>query len=52
MEKLERRRDDFMVKYAQLKETSGHGWEEVKEGTEKAWNELKDSIEKVTSRFK
>ena len=49
---LEKKRDDFMVKYATLKETSGHGWEDVKLGTEKAWNEMKDSIEKATTRFK
>jgi len=52
LDNLERKRDDFMVKYGQLKETSGHGWEDVKVGTEKSWNELKDSIEKAISRFK
>ena len=52
MDNLERKRDDFMVKYGQLKETSELGWEDIKEGTEKSWNELKDSIEKAISRFK
>lgn len=52
VDNLEKKRDDFMVKYEQLKETSGHAWEDVKAGTEKAWNELEDSIEKAISRFK
>jgi len=52
VDNLEKKRDDFMVKYGQLKETSGHGWEDVKLGTEKALNEMKDSIEKAISRFK
>ena len=52
VDNLEKKRDDFMVKYVQLKETSEHGWEDVKVGTEKSWNDLKDSIEKAISRFK
>ena len=52
VDNLERKRDEFMAKYEQLKENSGLGWEDVKEGTEKSWNELKDSIEKAISRFK
>ena len=52
VDNLEKKRDDFVVKYGQLKETSGHGWEDVKVGTEKAWNEMKDLIEKAISRFK
>lgn len=52
MDKLEKKRDDFMLKYGQLKSSSEHGWEDVKVGTENAWNELKDSIEKGISRFK
>lgn len=52
VDKLEKKRDDFMLKYGQLKSSSEHGWEDVKVGTEHAWNELKDSIEKGISRFK
>jgi F0F1-type ATP synthase membrane subunit b/b' len=52
VDSLEKKRDEFLVKYGQLKETSGHAWEDVKAGTEKAWNELEDSIEKAISRFK
>lgn len=52
VDKLEKKRDDFMVKYGQLKKTSEHGWEDVKVGTEHAWNDFKDSIEKEISRFK
>ncbi len=52
VDNLEKKRDDFMVKYGQLKKTSGHAWEDVKAGTENAWNELEDSIEKAISRFK
>ena len=51
MDNLERKRDDFMVKYEQLKESSELGWEDVKDGTEKSWSELKDSFEKAISRF-
>lgn len=49
---LEKKRDEFAVKYGQLKESSGHAWDDVKAGTEKAWNELEDSIEKAVAHFK
>ncbi len=52
MDNLEKKRDEFVVKYEQLKDTSGHAWDDVKEGTEKAWAELEESIEKAVSRFK
>ncbi len=52
MDNLEKKRDEFVVKYGQLKDTSSHAWDDVKEGTEKAWAELEDSIEKAVSRFK
>ncbi len=52
MDNLEKKRDEFIAKYGQLKDTSGHAWDDVKEGTEKAWAELEDSIEKAVSRFK
>lgn len=52
MGNLEKKRDAFMVKYGELKETSEHGWEDVKAGTEKALNELEDSIKKAFARFK
>ncbi|MHB8077554.1 sll1863 family stress response protein [Desulfosporosinus fructosivorans] len=51
MDSLEKKRDAFLEKYEQLKETSELGWEDIKIGTEKSWNELKDSIEKGISRF-
>ncbi|SPF53242.1 conserved hypothetical protein [Candidatus Desulfosporosinus infrequens] len=49
---LETKRDDFVAKYGQLKESSEHAWEDVKVGTEKKWSELKESIDKAVSRFK
>jgi len=52
LKKLETKRDDLVVKYEQLKESSGHAWDDVKIGTEKTWSELKNSIEKAVSRFK
>jgi Skp family chaperone for outer membrane proteins len=52
IDNLENKRADFMKKYIQLRETSGHAWEDVKIGTERAWNELEYSIEKAISRFK
>ncbi|MDR3599334.1 MAG: hypothetical protein P4L49_02435 [Desulfosporosinus sp.] len=52
VENLERKRDDLVVKYGQLKESSEHAWDDVKVGTEKTWSELKDSIEKAVARFK
>jgi len=52
IENLENKRDDFVVKYGQLKESSGHAWDDVKVGTEKTLSVLKDSIEKAVSRFK
>jgi hypothetical protein len=52
VDKLEKKRDDFMLKYGHLKSSSEQGWEDVKVGTEHAWNDLKNSIEKGISRFK
>lgn len=52
VDNLEKKRDEFVEKYGQIRETSEHAWEDVKEGTEKAWAELEDSIEKAVSRFK
>jgi D-ribose pyranose/furanose isomerase RbsD len=52
VENLENKRDEFVVKYEQLKTASGHAWDDVKVGTEKTWSELTDSIEKAVSRFK
>jgi F0F1-type ATP synthase membrane subunit b/b' len=52
VDSLEKKRDEFLVKYGQLKETSGHAWEDVTAGIEKAWHELEEAIEKATSRFK
>ena len=49
---LEKKRDDFMVKYGHLKETNGKAWLDLKIGTEKAWAEMEGSYEKATSRFK
>lgn len=49
---LERKRDEFVVKYGQLKDSSGHAWDDLKLGTEKAWDELEDSFEKAGTRFK
>lgn len=52
MESLEKKRDGFLVKYGQLKESNGQAWEDLKAGTEKAWNDMEGSIEKAISRFK
>ncbi len=49
---LEEKRDEFVVKYGQLKESSGHAWDDIKVGTHKTWSTLEDSFEKVVSRFK
>ena len=49
---LEKKRDDFLLRYEKLKETNGQAWLDVKAGTEKAWNEMECSIEKASSRFK
>jgi len=52
VENLEKKRDDFVVKYDQLKESSGHAWDDIKVGTQKTWSTLEDSFEKALSRFK
>ena len=44
---LEGKRDDFVVKYGQLKDSSGYAWLDVKAGSEKAWIELESSFEKA-----
>lgn len=52
VEKLEKRRDEFVQKHGQLKIASEQKWEEVKVGTEKTWNELEDAFDKAVARFK
>lgn len=49
---LETKRDDFAVKYGQLKESSEQACDDVKVRTEKKWSEFKESIQKAASRFK
>ena len=51
VENLENKRDEFVAKYGQLKESSEDAWDDIKVGTEKTWSELKDSIEMAVSRF-
>lgn len=52
VERLEKKRDDFVVKYEKLKDSNGHAWDDVKAGTEKAWVDLEHSFGKAVSRFK
>jgi chromosome segregation ATPase len=52
VESVEKKRDDFVVKYDKLKDSSGHAWEDMKSGTEKAWSDLEDSVKKAGARFK
>ena len=52
VDSLEKKRDDFMVKYGHLKETHGQAWLDIKIGTERAWSEMEYSIEKAVSRLK
>ena len=49
---LEKKRDEFMKKQAQLKIISEHGWDNLKVGTEEAWKELEGAFDKAVSRFK
>ena len=52
VESFEKKRDDFEVKYGQLKDSHGEAWDDLRDGTEKAWNELERSFGKAVSRFK
>lgn len=49
---LETKRDNFAIKFGQLKESSGQAWDDLKDGTERTWSELKNSIEKAVTHFK
>ena len=52
VDNLEKKREEFAVKYGQLKGAGEHAWDDVKFGTEKAWNELECSINKAMAHFK
>ena len=52
VDSIEKKRDAFVAKCAQLKESNEHAWDDVKAGTEKAWNELEQSFGRASSRFK
>jgi D-ribose pyranose/furanose isomerase RbsD len=52
IEKLEEKRDELIVNYGQLKQSTGNAWTDIKTGTEKAWLSLEKSIEKAITRFK
>jgi hypothetical protein len=49
---LEEKRDELIVNYGQLKQSTGNAWTDIKTGTEKAWLSLEKSIEKAITRFK
>ncbi len=52
VDKLEKKRDEFMKKHGPLITASEQGWEDVKTGTEKAWKELEEAFDKAANRFK
>jgi len=52
IETLEEKRDELIVNYDQLKQSTGNAWTDIKIGTEKAWLSLEKSIEKAITRFK
>jgi len=52
IENLEEKRDELIVNYDQLKQSTGNAWTDIKTGTEKAWLGLEKSIEKAITRFK
>lgn len=52
IETLEEKRDELIVNYDQLKQSTGNAWTDIKIGTEKAWLGLEKSIEKAITRFK
>lgn len=52
IDSIEKKRDAFVAKCGQLKNSNEHAWDDVKAGTEKAWNELEHSFGRASSRFK
>lgn len=52
IDSIEKKRDAFVAKCAQLKEANEHAWNDVKAGTEKAWNELEHSFGRALTRFR
>ena len=52
VDSIEKKRDAFVAKCGQLKNSNEHAWDDVKAGTEKAWNELEHSFGRASSRFK
>lgn len=49
---LETKRNNYAIKFGQLKESSGQAWDDPKVGTERSWIELKSSLEKAATHFK
>ncbi len=49
---LETKRDNFAIKFGQLKESTGQAWDDLKVGTERTWSELEHTIDKAITRFK
>lgn len=49
---LETKRDNYAIKFGQLKEASGQAWDDLKVGTERTWSELKYTIEVALTHFK
>jgi hypothetical protein len=52
VDNLEKKREEFAVKYGQLKGAGEHAWDDVKSGAEQAWNDLESSIDKAIAHFK
>lgn len=52
IEKIDHKRDEFVMKFGKLKNANGKAWTDLQGGTEKAWHELEHSFEMAASRFK
>jgi len=52
VQELETKRDNYAIKFGQLKEASGQAWDDLKVGTERTWSELKYTIEVALTHFK
>ncbi len=52
LDAIEKKRDAFVIKCEQLKDSNEQAWNDVKAGTEKAWNELEHSFGRALSRFR
>lgn len=48
---LRRRRDEAMLKLAQMREATDDAWDDLKQGSETAWSDMKAAFSRARTKF-